>query len=173
MRYALKRSGNSAVLFASDGCCCEVIRSFLSLSAARLFFFGRGFVCDSYRAFACRSRRVHIVHFPSSLPPSSSHEIHPTFSTLSAVFKCHGGQQQQAAIADDTVEEDDERNSGMGMGMGEECHTRKFFERTRNFSVTKLLCCHVDGEKLCAPHFRFFAPEEASRAEEHKKFVSL
>lgn len=61
--------------------------------------------------------------------------------SLHAVVKCHNNN------ADDTVKEENVRRAK------EKCHTEVLKQKEEYFSVTELLCCHVDGEKLCVPYF--------------------
>lgn len=77
-----------------------------------------------------------------------------------SVFKCQNSSQQQQYGCGE-----------MSGGKKEKCHKENFLKRKRKkkFSVTKLLCCHVDGEKLCVPHF----PNSRQELREDKNFLSF
>lgn len=90
-----------------------------------------------------------------------NHEIHPSIFHLGPAFKYH--KQPTTAIADDTRWRRRITPGGEG-----EMSRRKVFKKEGKFSVTKLLCCHVDGEKLCVPYFH--SPRLEPRGEETKNF---
>lgn len=138
---------NSALLVAStNGCCCEVIRE---------VFFWR------FHAILIRlsySDHVAYISFIFLLPSLLPFAMKPMLSLLDekfplSEFKCQNSNNNNA---DDTMKEKEKCQETEGkMSYG------NFFKG--KFSVTKLLCCHVDGEKLCVPYFH-------SRNERRKSF---
>jgi hypothetical protein len=123
------------------GCCCEVIRSFFRRFCVILIEL-------SY------SDHVSYISFIFLRLPFC-HEIHPIFYGAGSVFKCQQLPNNNKA-------------GKMSERRKEKCHTEKFLkenEKKKKFSVTKLLCCHVDGEKLYVPHF----PKLSAGAERRQK----
>lgn len=121
--------------FAS-GCCCEVIRSFFSevfvwfLSNFHILITSRTYRSFSFvYLFVMKFILSFMARLSLSLYLNAKIATTATMLTIRWRRKCQEGEERNVI--------------------------RKSFKRKKKkFLVTKLLCCHVDGEKLCVPYFQ-------------------